>query len=441
MNLQFLKHKLNINKPVAKVSVNAKSGDINSYIKDYKLRLQKLAIELQESDDAIKDLNHLLFDITSAPRTKVNPTKKSVLSIINEKISIYDKVSNELNMAQKYYTQIKSVFGDNPAAKPLLLETTRLIKLSETNKNKVTLAINKLADNNGPAILDSEENTQLGVLEELIDAELDKLIAAKKLRKDRSRKSPDWGDIYEFRLSPYKKGIRFAKFIEVINIPKLDNTILDKGYFVVYTDIDNPTDTKGKIAGDYNDVILTFTTQVTEPSKLTGGYPVTSKKATENALSWLATKNNLDWCKFLIKVDPKLKLDILKKENKLYILDKPGVKFKNEDNLLKILVPKSVMGISDEESVDDVDKKIFGDLFIDVKRLIGLAAGYTNDLTAGQRMKLKKAFDKGTNLIYEFTILPKEPDIVKDDEFYEDSPYNDTDVVDQINNEFERGWK
>ena len=400
-----------------KVSIHATKSESARFIQDFQRRLHKLDQESEETEHKLDKLKVLFEEVNSATvRKKKTGAKKDVLQLLEEKFGLRKEIDEELIEAKRILSQIESKFGNNRAASAIKREAKNLISKIDSKKSKIDNYLIKKADDQDPYIL-SDDNPYMTTLIEVIEEGLD------------GTPKGGWGKFDEYRIGKTKKGIRFTRFMQAKNIPLVGGGILKNGYFVASSDINKPKSKDGFIDGTFTPLVLTFTTNVVNPTKLTAGYKISTKKHIENALAYIAYENNLGMFNGAIKVDGKKRRQQLKDAGKLLIIDDSSVKVrkvKGKQNKIQVLVPNELSGADNGEPSQEFIK----DLFVDIKRYTGLPMDKrTGRLTSD---RLRYTFKLGPkNTIFTFTVLPVKPKVIEDpadDLFIE----NENETVDDL---------
>lgn len=397
-----------------RVKLTAKPEDISSGLAVFKRKLQELMDRANDLDKSMKNLTDL-FELSAAAR-------KDVLTVLEDKFGVVRTAEENLREGQKLWTQIEDKFGANRSATAIKKEAKALLVKLQQDYDKAKIALDKLADNHYPPPLDEDENVQIENLLDLLVDEFGRVAALKKGK-------PKWGAFDGFKVAKLATGIRFARFIEVKGLPKTDGSSLSKGFFIVLVDLTNPKAKGGILGGDFSDVSLAFATAITDITKITKSFKITSKKATENALAHLCSFNNLAMFNNLIKIDVGTKKDAL--GDKLTVLNAEGVVVKNDGDLINIKVPKSALGLELGQTEKDIPSVKAQDLFLDVKRLAGISVS----ANAPNRIKQIKSRSLPEHIIFQFQILPVVP---KSTDLMEDVDTEDIDMLDKLTQDLSR---
>lgn len=397
-----------------RVKLTAKPEDVSSGLAVFKRKIQELLERADSLDKTMKSLTDL-FELKAAAR-------KDVLTVLEDKFGVVRTAEDNLREAQKLWTQIEDKFGANRSAAAIKKEAKALLIKLQQDYDKAKLALDKLADNHYPPPLDEDENVQIENLLDLMVDEFGRIVALKKGK-------PKWGAFDGFKVAKLANGVRFARFIEVKGIPKTDGSSLSKGFFIVLVDLTNPKAKGGVLDGDFSDVNLAFAPAITDITKITKSFKITSKKATENALAHLCSFNNLAMFNNLIKIDVGTKKDAL--GDKLTILNSEGVLVKSEGDLINIRIPKAALGLEDAQTDKDIPSVKYQDLFLDVKRLAGISVS----AAAPNRIKQTKVKTQPKHIIFQFQLLPVTP---KSTDLMEDVDTEDIDMLDKLTQDLSR---
>lgn len=399
-------------------SRDTKQKDMQFDLQMFKKQMEDLLDKSSNTEKALLKLETAYLN--AASKKKVVPNK-SILKTLEEKFGLYNKANTEFSDATNLFLQAKYKFGSNKAAKPMLTELRALGEKLGKVKTKVQKSLEKIAETQLPGILDEEKNP---LIEKMYDIKFPKEFKATTKELGLKKKKPEWGSKYFVTISPLgKKGLRFVRYDNMVNIPKTDKSTQKEMFSVLIVDLSTPFIKKKTIAGEFGPIHLTFSPTKVSPNKLPKSYKISNKKEVDSALSFLSYENGLDIFNAPLNVDPEKRLGSLKRAGKSVILTDPGVKVATKGNKIRVTIPKNSAMIP-ESTQEKLEKsgiskmnetQFIRDMFIEVKRLAGLplkklpAARHTTD-----RIKIKVRKSKNS-YIFLFTILPKRPDVKEDD--------------------------
>jgi len=252
-----------------------KQKDLQFDLQRIKTKIELLYQRANETEKLFKQLEKF-FAIKAA--------KSNILKTLEDHFGAYKRATKELEDSRALYIQTVAKFGNNKVAAKVIKSLIILIKDLEKRKNNYQKKLQKIADKQLPAILDEEENPHLNRFYDLFDKEF--INQKKILKKKKIKKYPKWDDFFVDICKTKKKGLKFARFDGITNVPKIDGSIQKKIYVVVTVDITKPKIRKKKIIGFLGDLYVTLTPNKISPSNLPKSYKIKTKKDMESALSF-----------------------------------------------------------------------------------------------------------------------------------------------------------
>lgn len=395
------------------IAADKKQRDFQFELQKFSNKLQVLSRKAESTLSEIDALNN--WYVTAAPKKKVKKTKvknlktikkkdkkTSVARSIEEKLHILDKAESELREGKEIYAQVKSKFGKNKAASRVIKESENLIAYLQRNIDKANKVINKISADQRPATL-TEKNKKVQYLIKYVKD-------CVKNYDGEAKKKPKLGKSYYSADRSEKGGLRFSRYLEILDAPKQDGTSFKSIYIVLSVDFQNPKFRSGKIiTNEANMLYVTIIPQDVRPSKLTQSFALLKNLDVENNLAVLAYRNGLDLLQRKIKTDVYSMRDKLKERGVLKILGDAQVKMKLNKSKFSVFLPDSVIIWITE------GKKLRGDfeedLYVDVKRILrqpmskNKASRHTTD-----RLKLekweRKRLKKSRGYVFTFNLLP-----------------------------------
>jgi len=234
--------------------------------KDFNFQLQQLSRDIsrlrQESIDSDKLFKRILNIYLKAEKTIDKKAEKGIRKTLSENFKALDKKADEFERAKKLYTHAKSSFGSNKAASKVLKEAENLLKEMENKYTSAQKEVDKIARKNYPGKLDDNVNSFVEELLLKLKKELKKIGKGIKIK-------PAFGDKDFLSLDEGKGGLlRFSRFIELVNIPKIDSGYFKKLYLVLTTDLAVPQMKKGRFVGLFSDIHIAFTPGKVRPRNL-----------------------------------------------------------------------------------------------------------------------------------------------------------------------------
>lgn len=330
-----------------------------------------------------------------APKEK-KATVQNYVKLIESKLGIIKEVSDNLEDAQSLYAQLKDKYSNVKAATKLLSAAKSMVAELERSLEKVRKTINLIAKQKSPGVLTTKNDI------------IDKLF--KYILKDfsniDSKPKPKLVKTDDYTIdSAFQQGIKFARYIELNNLPKIDGSKIKKMYLVLTVNLAVPRQKKGAITGDFSHLFLTLAPYKVQPSRVKL-YRVDSIKDITNVLAFLARENGLDVFNTVLNINIENKLEKLK--DKLPILTSLGKKnilLKKDRILVRVPIDKADLGEDDTNP----QSQWYKDLFIEIKKFAGLPMNPPKGRFTTDRLKLNKITKKGKNYILSFTVLPVSP--------------------------------
>lgn len=331
---------------------------------------------------------------------KTKEKKGLVIKSLEEKFSLLDKAEAEAREGRELLAQAKSKFGKNSAAKKVLKEIDELITKLDRNKDKAYKVINKIASEQKPASLTDKNK----IVKHGID------YIKKSLKEfDGEGKKPKLGNSYYSADRSEKKGVRFSRYIEILNAPKQDGSFLKRVFVVLSIDLITPRMNKGKVSGVQTPLFITILPQDVRPSALSQSFAVIKSIDFENNLAVLAYRNGLNILHKSIKTDVDSTRTKFAEKGMLRVLNDIRVKMKTFKNKFKVIIPDDIIKWIDHGT--KLRKDFEEDLYVDVKRVLRQPMGKTRSArNTTDRLKLEKITPKkiGKYKAYMFTfnLLP-----------------------------------
>ena len=332
-----------------------------------------------------------------------NPKKKTAPVLVNklleEKFKLLDKAQQELKEAKDLLNQTQSKFGTHKAAKSILRSLTDFVDSLDGSHEYARKVLSKIANDQKPSIL-TDDNKLMKHLSLYIKESVNDITEyEKKPKVGLSYYTVDRGNV---------SGIRFSRYIEIINAPKLDNSPVKSLYVVVSVDLRVPKQDQGKVTGTFSPLYVTMSPHDIRPKNLSASLEINKKLDVENNLAVLAYRNGLSLFTKDIKTDTETRRGILVEKDLLRILKDPAIKTKSEGSKFKVLLPYDsvVWAVPGKKLRKDWEEH----LYVDVKRLLRLpmsknvASRHTVDRLKIESISIKTA--KAKKVLITFNLLP-----------------------------------
>ena len=273
--------------------------DFNFQLQQLWRNINRLRQESEESDKIWEDnLNvYLKAEQTVGKKIVDKKTGKNLRRILSEKFGTLEKRAEEAEQAKKLYTQAKSYFGDNKAAIKVLKEAKKLAVELAHKYSKAEKTVDTIAKKNYP-----------GKLDEKVDPFIEELL--KKFKRELKAASKSTGLKVHFGKKDYlsidegKGGrLRFSRFIELVNIPRMDKGKFKTFFLVLTTDLVLPKRVKGRFVGNFSDIYIAFTPSRVRPRSLPKSLSIKTRADIKKVMSIVCHNNNIALFGNVVEVD------------------------------------------------------------------------------------------------------------------------------------------
>jgi hypothetical protein len=365
------------------VSANLKQNEVQSTLQLFMRKIQALQ---EKNFELLKNIDNLEKIFTAAKAG-------SILKMLEDKLGLVHEAHEQYIEAQSVLSQLSAKFGKNKVASKPIQAIKTLVTNCELAKTKAMQVLNKIAKEQRPVELTSNDELFKSIVVGIMDS----------IKDPDSKKKTTINP----KASTYMVGIgkneqiRFARYIPLKNAPTIMGETKDL-IFVASVMLLGVKQAKGKLkAVKISPLSIGLIASFLEPDKLDSAlYQVKSVREAKDILAFLAQRHSLTIFGESIKGTPAQRRE--KVLEKLKILQNKDIKIEINKNFLIIKVPNNLVQMNDKEPTE-----WYKQLYMDVQRIAGLPVNTRH--TAG-RIHQEKLEKKGKYTLFTFRVIPVTPD-------------------------------
>ena len=361
-----------------------KQQDFQYELQRFRNKLEDLKKKLGNTTKKIEDLKKFYLSGSS---------KKNVIQRLEKQLNIVEEAEQRYDEAKSLYRAFDEKLGKHQSrtARSTHDALTELMEEAHDTLVKARRIISKIAEEKKPAIMTTDNNELLNQTFHYLKSK--ELVRLRKRFK--GEVSPKIGKS-QYRVGGKRDDLLFARYLELINVPKMDGIIHRKFYLVFAVDVDLNSK-EDSIDVKYNNTYVALSPQIIDPGQIKDFYKVRNFSEIKNALDHLAIKHNIVlFRKEVIKRGQAGKrLETLTDKGELEVLNRDGltIDVDNTKGRVSVNIDRSYFIYDDLLDGNTISSNFDVKLRKDIHKLAKIDTGI--------RRKPNEPYDKYKTRIYE----------------------------------------